>query len=128
MTVKRSGKRGMEKVRSSEGTNTTHIVLQCIFCKFYLSCEKVPTFGTVNLSYVLTCTYLFTLTCTSLASPMYVHSPHSQCFNSTTGEDIGESDDEDDGEGNELEYDDFLRQDNDFGSDADSDGKPLMIL
>ena len=39
------------------------------------------------------------------------------------GEDIGESDDEEDGEGDELEYDDFLRQDNDFGSDADSDGE-----
>ena len=40
-----------------------------------------------------------------------------------SGEDIGESDDEDDEEGNELEYDEFLRHDNDFGSDADSDGK-----
>jgi hypothetical protein len=40
------------------------------------------------------------------------------------GEDIGDSDEDDDeGEGNELEYDEFLRHDNDFGSDADSDGE-----
>lgn len=42
------------------------------------------------------------------------------------GEDIGESDDEDEGgEGNELEYDEFLLRDNDFGSDADSDGEAI---
>ena len=42
-----------------------------------------------------------------------------------TGEDIGESDGEEDEEpgGNELEFDDFFRHDNDFGSDADSDGE-----
>lgn len=45
--------------------------------------------------------------------------PYPYCI---SGEDIGESDDEDDEEGNELEYDEFLRHDNDFGSDADSDG------
>ena len=39
------------------------------------------------------------------------------------GEDIGESDEEEDGEADELIYDDFFRQDNDFGSDADSDGE-----
>ena len=40
-----------------------------------------------------------------------------------SGEDIGESDEEEDGEADELIYDDFFRQDNDFGSDADSDGE-----
>lgn len=41
------------------------------------------------------------------------------------GEDIGNSDDDhdEDEEGNELMYDDFFRRDNDFGSDADSDGE-----
>jgi hypothetical protein len=29
------------------------------------------------------------------------------------------------GEGNELEYDEFLLRDNDFGSDADSDGEAI---
>lgn len=44
------------------------------------------------------------------------------------GEDIAESDDEDDGEGNELEYDDFLRRDNDYGSDVDSDGECMCVF
>ena len=41
------------------------------------------------------------------------------------GEDIAESDEEEEEGGNELEYDDFFRQDNDFGSDVDSDGEEL---
>jgi hypothetical protein len=45
------------------------------------------------------------------------------------GEDIGDSDnDSDDGEGNELEYDEFFRHDNDFGSDADSDGEVMAAV
>ena len=39
-------------------------------------------------------------------------------------EDICESDGEEDVEGNELVFDEFFRHDNDFGSDADSDGEP----
>lgn len=38
------------------------------------------------------------------------------------------SDGEDDGEGNELEYDDFFLRDNDFGSDADSDGEVMAAV
>jgi hypothetical protein len=55
-----------------------------------------------------------------LFSSIFFSFPYPRC---TEGEDIGESDDEDDDEGNELEYDEFLRHDNDFGSDADSDGE-----
>lgn len=38
------------------------------------------------------------------------------------GEDIANSEDNSDDEGDELEYDEFLVQDNDFGSDVGSDG------
>ena len=44
------------------------------------------------------------------------------------GEDIADSDDEEDADGNELEYDDFFRHDNDFGSDADSDGEMVAAV
>jgi hypothetical protein len=59
----------------------------------------------------------------SLNHPPHFFSAPFALFYRITGEDIGESDDEDDEEGNELEYDEFLRHDNDFGSDADSDGE-----
>ncbi len=55
------------------------------------------------------------------------------------GEDIGESDNEDEEEelldeegkkviGNDIIYDDFFRQDNDFGSDMDSDGEEIAAV
>lgn len=45
------------------------------------------------------------------------------------GEDIAMSDGEGEEEGgNELEYDDFFLQDNDFGSDADSDGEIMAAV
>ena len=44
------------------------------------------------------------------------------------GEDIAESEDEDDEGGNDLEYDEFFRHDNDFGSDADSDGEIMAAV
>lgn len=47
------------------------------------------------------------------------------------GEDIGDSEndsDNDGNEGNELEYDEFFRRDNDFGSDADSDGEVMAAV
>ena len=44
------------------------------------------------------------------------------------GEDIADSDGEEDNEGNELEFDDFFRRDDDFGSDADSDGEEMAIV
>ena len=44
------------------------------------------------------------------------------------GEDIADSDGEEENEGNELEFDDFFRRDDDFGSDADSDGEEMAIV
>ena len=44
------------------------------------------------------------------------------------GEDIMESDGEDEEGGNDLEFDEFFRHDNDFGSDADSDGEMMAAV
>jgi len=44
------------------------------------------------------------------------------------GEDIGDSENEEEEGGNDLEYDEFFRQDNDFGSDADSDGELMAAV
>jgi len=47
------------------------------------------------------------------------------------GDDIADSEDEEDEEdegGNDLEYDEFFRHDNDFGSDADSDGEIMAAV
>jgi hypothetical protein len=44
------------------------------------------------------------------------------------GEDLANSDGEDDDDENELEYNDFFLHDNDFGSDADSDGEEMAAV
>jgi hypothetical protein len=44
------------------------------------------------------------------------------------GEDIAASDNEDDGEPDDLEYDEFFVRDNDFGIDYDSDGEELAAV